>query len=184
MPSLGSHHRIEKAWRKRIYWAHKNANYNEKTGHMMLFFYMAGKTAHQQETTTSWNLKVSSYEVQHALIWCVCVCWFVYLYFVRALRDTQERIQSCAGNRDGQSSYFWLKETHGSEPGVGGGGAPLREIQRLLSALYFPRASLSSLIIFFIWKCVFAVRVHDKTSLTVQRPKTSTTSDPWLLFSL
>lgn len=31
--------------------------------------------------------------------------------------------------------------------------------------------SLSSLIIFSIWKYVFAVRVHSKTSLTVQRPK-------------
>lgn len=41
--------------------------------------------------------------------------------------------------------------------------------------------SLSSLIIFSIWKCVFAMRVHSKTSLTIQRPKQSTASYSWLL---
>lgn len=42
----------------------------------------------------------------------------------------------------------------------------------------------SSLIIFSIWKCVFAMSVLSKTLLTVQRPKESTTSDSWLLFLL
>lgn len=184
MPSLGSHHRIEKAWRKRIYWAHKNANYNEKTGHMMLFFYMAGKTAHQQETTTSWNLKVSSYEVQHALIWCVCVCVDLFICILCVLSGTHKsEFKAVLGTVMDRAAISDSRRRMDQSRGLGG-GAPLREIQRLLSALYFPRASLSSLIIFFIWKCVFAVRVHDKTSLTVQRPKTSTTSDPWLLFSL
>lgn len=40
----------------------------------------------------------------------------------------------------------------------------------------------SSLIIFSIWKCVFAMSVLSKTLLTVQRPKESSTSDSWLPF--
>lgn len=44
--------------------------------------------------------------------------------------------------------------------------------------------SLSSPIIFSIWKYVFAMRVHSKTSLTVQRPKESTMRDSWLLSGL
>lgn len=119
----------------------------------------------------------------------VCVFWFVYLNVCAcSWGHTHEQIQSSCycgvtgrvslGGCDGQSSYLWFKERHGSEPG---GGSSEGNTKAAFCFVLSACLSLSFLIIFSIWKYVFAMRVQPKTSLTVQRPKESFTSYSWLL---
>lgn len=60
---------------------------------------------------------------------------------------------------DGQSSSLWFKETNRSEPG-GGRGSTERNTKAAFCFVLSLCLSLSSLIIFAVWKCVFAGSVH------------------------
>lgn len=124
------------------------------------------------------------------IILCVCFDLFIWMS-VHAPGDTHThrsrfkahvsvewQVESLRGGCDGQSSYFWFKERHGSEPG---GGSSEGNTKAAFCFVLSACLSLSFLIIFSIWKYVFAMRVQPKTSLTVQRPKESITSYSSLL---